>query len=79
MYDTLKHNTSCRIFELGCRPVRPWHVAERITAREEEPSGVSQADRLKGRPSEFIRWIGMGESVKWWIRRCYTCQARKST
>ena len=20
----------------------------------------------------------MGESVKWWIRRCYTCQARKN-
>ena len=24
-------------------------------------------------------WIGMAESVRWWIRRCYTCQARKST
>ena len=26
----------------------------------------------------FYWWIGMAESVKWWIRRCYTCQARKS-
>ena len=39
MYDTLKHNTSCRIFELGCHPVRPWHVTGRITARKAEPSG----------------------------------------
>ena len=27
----------------------------------------------------FYWWIGMTESVKWWIRRCYTSQARKST
>ena len=27
----------------------------------------------------FYWWIGMAKSVKWWIRRCYTCQARKST
>ena len=26
----------------------------------------------------FYWWIGMADSVKWWIRRCYTCQARKS-
>ena len=23
-------------------------------------------------------WIGMANSVRWWIRRCYTRQARKS-
>ena len=22
--------------------------------------------------------IGMADGVRWWIRRCYTCQARKS-
>ena len=26
----------------------------------------------------YYWWIGMADSVKWWIRRCYTCQARKS-
>ena len=23
-------------------------------------------------------WIGMADRVRWWIRRCHTCQARKS-
>ena len=23
-------------------------------------------------------WIGMADSFKWWIQRCYTCQARKT-
>lgn len=27
----------------------------------------------------FYWWIGTAESVKWWIRRCYTSQACKST
>ena len=26
----------------------------------------------------YYWWIGMADSVKWWIRRCYTCQARKT-
>ena len=26
----------------------------------------------------YYWWIGMADSVKWWIRRCYICQARKS-
>ena len=26
----------------------------------------------------YYWWIGMADSVRWWIRRCYTCQARKS-
>ena len=26
----------------------------------------------------FYWWIGMADSVKWWIRRCHTCQTRKS-
>ena len=24
-------------------------------------------------------WVGMASSVKWWIRRCYACQARRKT
>lgn len=28
---------------------------------------------------KFHWWIGMDESAKWWLRRCYTCQAREST
>ena len=24
-------------------------------------------------------WVGITSSVKWWIRRCYACQARKKT
>ena len=27
----------------------------------------------------YYWWIGMADSVSWWIRRCYPCQARKST
>ena len=27
----------------------------------------------------FYWWIGMADSVKWWIRRCHTCQAPKIT
>ena len=27
----------------------------------------------------YYHWIGMASSVKWWIRRCYACQARKKT
>ena len=27
----------------------------------------------------FCWWIGVAESVKWWIRRCCACQTRKST
>ena len=23
-------------------------------------------------------WIGMADSIRWWIRRCYPCRARKS-
>ena len=26
----------------------------------------------------YYWWIGMADSVKWWIRRWYTCQARKT-
>lgn len=26
----------------------------------------------------YYWWVGMAESVKWWIRRCYICQARKN-
>ena len=54
--------------------LRPWvmdcahkeaiHLGEKVTL------GLLQ---------RFYWWIGMAESVKWWIRRCYTCQARKST
>ena len=27
----------------------------------------------------YYYWVGMALSVKWWIRRCYACQARKKT
>ena len=27
----------------------------------------------------YYYWVGMTTSVKWWIRRCYACQARKKT
>ena len=27
----------------------------------------------------YYYWVGMASSVKWWIRRCYACQARKET
>ena len=26
----------------------------------------------------FYWWIGMEQCVRWWIRRCFKCQARKS-
>ena len=26
----------------------------------------------------YCWWIGIADSVRWWIRRCYTCQSRKS-
>lgn len=54
--------------------LRPWvmdcahkeavHLGEKVTL------GLLQ---------RYYWWVGMAESVKWWIRRCYTCQARKST
>ena len=27
----------------------------------------------------YYYWVGIASSVKWWIRRCYACQARKKT
>ena len=27
----------------------------------------------------YYYWVGMALIVKWWIRRCYACQARKKT
>ena len=27
----------------------------------------------------YYHWVGMASSVKWWIGRCYACQARKKT
>ena len=27
----------------------------------------------------YYYWVGMASSAKWWIRRCYACQARKKT
>ena len=54
--------------------LRPWvmdcahkdavHLGEKVTL------GLLQ---------RFYWWIVMAESVRWWVRRCYTCQARKST
>ena len=26
----------------------------------------------------YYWWIGMADSARWWIRRCFTCQSRKS-
>ena len=25
----------------------------------------------------YYYWVGMASSIKWWLRRCYACQARK--
>ena len=54
--------------------LRPWvmdcahkeavHLGEKVTL---------------GQLQRFYWWIGMAEGVKRWIRRCYTCQASKST
>lgn len=35
--------------------------------------GVPRALLLFGR---FYRWIGVEKCVRWWIRRCFMCQAR---
>ena len=37
--------------------------------------GVSRTLRMLER---FYFWIGMEQCVRWWIRRCFMCQARKS-
>lgn len=37
--------------------------------------GVSRTLRMLER---FYFWIGMEQCVRWWIRRCFLCQARKS-
>ena len=54
--------------------LRPWvmdrthkeavHLGEKITLATLE---------------RYYHWVGMASSVKWWIERCYTCQARKKT
>ena len=37
--------------------------------------GVARTSRMLER---FYWWIGMEQRVRWWIRRCSMCQARKS-
>ena len=37
--------------------------------------GVSRTLRMLER---FYFWVGMEQCVRWWIRRCFMCQARKS-
>ena len=49
---------------MDCAPKEAVHLGEKVAL------GLLQ---------HFYWWIGMAESVKWWIRRCYACQARKST
>ena len=54
--------------------LRPWVMdcahEEAVHLREKVTLGLLH---------RFYWWIGMAESVKWWVRRCDTCQARKST
>ena len=54
--------------------LRPW--AMDCAHKEAVHLGEKVTLRLLHR---FYWWIGMAESIKWWIRRCYTCQARTST
>ena len=49
---------------IDCAHKEAVHIGEKVTI------GLLQ---------RFHWWIGMAKSIKWWIRRCYTCQARKST
>ena len=37
--------------------------------------GVTRTLRM---PERFYFWIGMEQCVRWWFRRCFMCQARKS-
>lgn len=53
--------------------LRPWVMD--CTHKESVHSGENVTLTLLQR---YYLWIGMADSVKWWIRRCYTCQARKS-
>ena len=53
-----------RPWAMDCAHKEAVHLGEKLTL------GLLQ---------RFYWWIGMAESVTWWIRQCSTCQARKST
>ena len=45
------------------------------THKEAVPLGEKVTFRMLQR---YYWWIGMADSVKWWIRRCYPCQVTKA-
>ena len=53
--------------------LRPWVMDQ--THKEAVHLGENVTLSLLKR---YYWWIGMKDSVKFWIRRCYTCQARKN-
>ena len=71
-YERLLGEEPVRVYVLLM--LRPWvmdrihkeavHVGEKVT--------LAMLER-------YYYWVEMALSVKWWIRRCYACQARKKT
>ena len=51
-----------RPWVMDCAHKEPVHLGEKVT--------LNLLQR-------YYLWIGMADGVRWWIRRCYTCQARK--
>ena len=51
--------------------LRPW-----VMDRTHKPLGEKVTLAMLER---YFYWVEMASSVKWWIRRCYACQARKKT
>ncbi len=55
--------------------MRPW-VLQTCHATTSLHLGVTRTVRMLAR---FYWWVGMDASARWWIRRCLTCQARKTS
>ena len=55
--------------------MRPW-VLQKCHADASCHLGVARTLRMIER---FFWWIGLEPCVRWWIRRCMTCQARKTS
>ena len=55
--------------------IRPW-VLNTCHADASLHLGVTRTVRMLAR---FYWWIGMDVSARWWIRRCFHCQARKNS
>ena len=54
--------------------LRPWVMdrAHKEAVHHGEKVTLAMLER-------YYYWVGMVSSVKWWIRRCYACQARNKT